>query len=196
MLTGLILAAGAGRRYGQPKVLVRDPGGVPLVHHAIHALVLGGCDHLVVVLGAAAAEARTLVARCAVNGSIVESVIAEDWDTGQSASLRAGLAAAAGTAAQAAVVTLVDLPDVSAAVVQRMTARIGPDSLARAVYDGNAGHPVVLGRAHWGAIRSSSVGDAGARGYLATHQVLSVECGDLATGMDIDRPEDFPSSRR
>jgi hypothetical protein len=31
-------------------------------------------------------------------------------------------------------------------------------------------------------------GDAGARGYLATHDTLLVECGDLATGTDVDRP--------
>ena len=47
-------------------------------------------------------------------------------------------------------VTLVDLPDVTAPVVRRLLERpVTEDVLARATYDGKPGHPVVLGRAHW-----------------------------------------------
>lgn len=192
MHAGLVLAAGAGRRYGRPKVLVRGPDGIPLVRRAIDSLVQGGCDRVVVVLGAAAAQGRVVVTQSGTDDGLVETVFAADWQTGQAASLRAGLAAIAETAAVAAVVTLVDLPDVSGEVVQRMTAGVGPSSLARATYAGKVGHPVVLGRAHWSEICSSAVGDVGARRYLAAHQVLEVECGDLATGLDVDLATDFP----
>ena len=49
------------------------------------------------------------------------------------------------------------------------------------------GHPVVLGRDHWEGVAASAVGDRGARDYLAAHAVDLVECGDLATGADVDR---------
>jgi CTP:molybdopterin cytidylyltransferase MocA len=104
-----------------------------------------------------------------------------------SASLRAGLESAAEGSAEAVVITLVDLPDVNAEVVRRvLAAGSDPDALARATYDARPGHPVVIGRAHWPGVFESLVGDAGARTYLASHPVQLVECGDLATGRDVD----------
>ena len=57
----------------------------------------------------------------------------------------------------------------------------------RAAYDGVPGHPVLIGRDHWDGVVASAVGDRGARDYLAAHGVALVECGDLATGVDVDR---------
>jgi len=45
---------------------------------------------------------------------------------------------------------------------------------------------VVLGRSHWQAIAANAHGDAGARDYLSTNDAALVECGDLATGADVD----------
>ena len=116
-------------------------------------------------------------------------VVAEDWSEGMGASLRAGLRALAGSDAVAAVVMLVDLPDVTAEVVRHVAARVtGPGQLARASYAGRPGHPVVIGRDHWVAAADSVAGDQGARDYLASHGVVDVECGDLATGRDRDSP--------
>jgi CTP:molybdopterin cytidylyltransferase MocA len=64
------------------------------------------------------------------------------------ASLRVGLAAVRATHAEAAVVHLVDLPDVGSGVVRRLVCLATPDALARAVYRGQPGHPVLLGRTH------------------------------------------------
>ena len=116
-------------------------------------------------------------------------VIAEDWSEGMGASLRAGLRALAGSDAVAAVVMLVDLPDVTAEVVRYVAARVtSPDQLARASYAGRPGHPVVIGRDHWVDAADSVAGDQGARDYLGSHGVVDVECGDLATGRDLDSP--------
>jgi CTP:molybdopterin cytidylyltransferase MocA len=59
-------------------------------------------------------------------------------------------------------------------------------SLARATYDGRPGHPVLIGKDHLGPLRGTLHGDVGARAYLDAHDVLAVECGDLATGADVD----------
>jgi CTP:molybdopterin cytidylyltransferase MocA len=181
---GLLLAAGAGTRMGMPKALVRGEDGEPWLVRGVRTLADGGCAQVTVVLGAGAEEALPLL-----DGTGATAVVAGDWAEGMSASLRAGLTAATGTDADAVVVTLVDLPDVSAAVVRRLLAgKVDSRTLRRASYDGVAGHPVVIGREHWAAVAGTAVGDRGARGYLAGHDVEIVACGDLATGRDVDGP--------
>ena len=185
---GLLLAAGAGSRMGTPKALVTDPGGVPWLTRGVEVLLDGGCDAATVVLGAAVDEALALLP-----AGPVATVVAGDWSDGMSASLRAGLASVAEGSADTVVVTLVDLPDVGPDVVRRVVGTgAGPDALARATYDRRPGHPVVIGRKHWAGVIESLVGDSGARGYLASHDVVLVECGDLATGRDVDAPPETP----
>ena len=167
---------------GRPKALVHDADGTSWAEHAVEVLLDGGCDGVTVVLGAAADEAVRLL-----DGLGVDVVVAHDWAAGMSASLRSGLAALRGSAAEVAVVSLVDLPDLTAAVVRRvLSEREGDEALARASYHGRPGHPVVLGRAHWDAVVAGASGDEGARDYLARHGAALVECGDLATGLDVD----------
>ena len=182
-VVGLLLAAGAGSRMGRPKALVRDAAGEPWLVRGVRALHDGGCDSVSVVLGAAADEAVLLL-----EGTGAAVVLAEDWADGMAASLRAGLSSLAGTDAEAAVVSLVDLPDVGADVVRRVVGGgAGRDALARASYDATPGHPVVIGRDHWAGVLDTATGDRGARDYLAARDVQLVECGDLATGHDVDR---------
>jgi CTP:molybdopterin cytidylyltransferase MocA len=194
---GLLLAAGAGSRMGMPKALVTDEGG-PWLPRGVRTLLDGGCDAVTVVLGAAADEARPLLSARAPDlshgdtpkdgsgGQVPEVavVVAEDWAEGMSASLRAGLGALDGTAAEVAVVHLVDLPDVGPDVIRRVVA--SGAALARASYGGVPGHPVLLARPHWAAVAAGARGDQGAREYLRAHGTLLVECGDLATGADVD----------
>lgn len=158
---------------GRPKALVDG-----WLDHAIGTLT--DCDRVVVVLGAGADEAGRLI------GSEVETVLAEDWETGMAASLRAGLRALADETR--CLLTLVDLPDVGREVVRRVLEQPdAKDVLARASYDRVPGHPVLLGRDHWAGAMGSATGDRGARDYLRAHPPTLVECGDLATGRDVDR---------
>jgi CTP:molybdopterin cytidylyltransferase MocA len=183
---GLLLAAGAGRRMGRPKALLRDMQGVPFLSRAVGELLEGGCADVTVVLGAGVDQARALLDAVAA-----EVVVADDWQEGMGASLRAGLAALR-PGSSAALVSLVDLPDVTAAVVARLLAEpVTSRSLARAAYDGVPGHPVLLGRDHWQGVAQGASGDKGARDYLAPRQVRLVECGDLASGRDVDTPSDL-----
>ena len=168
---------------GRPKALVVGDDGTPWLHASLQRLQDGGCRSVTVVLGAAAAEATTLL-----DGSDAQVVVAADWAEGMSASLRTGLASL-DPAADAALVTLVDLPDVTADVIGRVVAAAtGPDVLARAAYDGTPGHPVLIGRHHWAGVIATASGDQGARDYLKPREVVLVECGDLATGQDVDTP--------
>jgi CTP:molybdopterin cytidylyltransferase MocA len=166
---------------GTPKALVSDDEG-PWLLRAIATLRSGGCDAVTVVLGAQADQAAQLLV-----GEDVEIVVADDWDKGMGVSLRTGLRHATGSPADGVLVSLVDLPDLVPEVVGRVLAAAeGPAALARATYNGRPGHPVLIGRDHWPGVIDTAVGDHGARVYLSAHDVTLVECGDLATGRDVD----------
>ncbi len=177
---GLILAAGAGTRYGSPKALARMPDGTPWVQRTIAALDDADCDPILVTLGAAREMAEALVPDRAT------VVPVDDWEQGLSASLWAGLAAATATSATAVLVVPVDTPGMPASVVRRILEAVTPSTLARATYDGRPGHPVLIGRDHWAAVAASASGDTGAGPYLRSHNATLIECGDLSDGLDID----------
>jgi CTP:molybdopterin cytidylyltransferase MocA len=173
---------------GGAKALLRDADGRSFVERGAAVLAQAGCSPVVVVVGA---EREAVAPLAAAADQLVE---AADWEKGQSASLRAGLAAAASTGADAACLLLVDLPDVGPDVVERVLAAVavdGPAALGRAAYRGAPGHPVVIGRDHWAGVLEVADGDRGARDYLAVHDHVVVECGDLATGRDVDTAADL-----
>jgi CTP:molybdopterin cytidylyltransferase MocA len=185
LTAGLLLAAGGGRRYGMPKALV-DRDGRLLVEHALATLRDAGCDPIVVVLGAADETVRE---RADLTGAIV--VTNPDWAQGMGSSLRAGLKALTGTPVQAAAVLLVDTPGITAEAVRRVRTEAEPDALVVATYQGERGHPVLLGRDHWAGVAELANGDVGARPYLRKHrdQVRTVACEDIADGTDLDLPK-------
>lgn len=175
-VVGVVLAAGAGRRYGMPKVLVGDWLDV-----AVRALREGGCGDVVLVLGAAEVPAPRGVT----------AVVAPDWAEGLSASVRTGLAHADRLSADYAVLHVIDTPDVGGAVVSRVIQRAlaSGSGLARAYFDERPGHPVVIARRHWPAVRAGMSGDTGAGAYLNGRTgIEKVDCTDLASGRDIDEP--------
>ncbi len=184
-VAGLVLAAGAGRRYGRPKALVRLDDGRLLVERAVGTARDAGCRPVVAVLGADAARVRA-------HADLGDAVPLEnpDWPTGMGSSLRAGLAALAETAVVAAVVLLVDMPGITAEAVRRLVVHAGPETLAVAGYGARRGHPVLLGRDHWPGVAASATGDVGARDYLRRHaaQVRVVRCDDVADDTDLDVP--------
>ncbi|MEV0670695.1 NTP transferase domain-containing protein [Mycobacterium sp. NPDC050441] len=173
-VAGVLLAAGAGSRFGMPKVLAEE--GVWL-RRAVAALADGGCDEVIVVLGAAVVDVP----------APARAVVAARWADGMSASVREGLAAVGD--AEWVILHAVDTPDIGADVVGRVlhAARGAGSGLARARYDGRPGHPVVVARRHLVALSGALDGDQGARAFLGGRDdVVAVECGDLATGLDID----------
>jgi molybdenum cofactor cytidylyltransferase/nicotine blue oxidoreductase len=182
-VAGLVLAAGAGRRYGMPKALVEYDGSL-LVERAVRT-ARAVCDPVLVVLGARAADVRQ---RADLTGATV--LANADWASGMASSLRTGLDGLRGWPApiDAALVLLVDMPGMTPAALERMAAQAGPGALAMATYDGVRGHPVLLGREHWAGVAESATGDEGARRYLAAHDVAEVDCTGLADPTDLDVP--------
>ena len=176
---GLVLAAGEGSRFGPEPKQLAELDGRPLLEHAVAAIsAVAALERVVVVLGARADEIRARVAF-----GRAETVVCEDWASGQSASLRCGAAALGG--AGTVIVTLGDMPGITPQLIARF---IGEPPRTRASYDGRPGHPVVLGPLELAALQSLS-GDVGARSLLAGGRLI--ECGSLGSGADVDTIEDL-----
>jgi nicotine blue oxidoreductase len=184
-VAGLVLAAGGGRRYGGPKALVRRDDRL-LVERAVDTVRQGGCAPIVVVLGA---EAATVRAQADLGDAIL--VDNPGWKSGMGSSLKVGLEAVGATDAEAVLVLLVDTPGITAEAVRRVAEKHGPDMLVAATYEGRRGHPVLLGRDHWGGVASLATADIGARAYLMARasSVVTIACEDIADDTDIDVPE-------
>jgi nicotine blue oxidoreductase len=191
VIAGVVLAAGGATRFGGAKQLA-DLDGRPLLEHAIRSIEsVPAIERVVVVLGARADEVRA-----GVDFGTTEVVVCEDWESGQSASLQTGIAAIAGDA-DAAVITLGDMPRVTPQVIARfaeLAGEHGGQARARALYDGVPGHPVVLGSDHFAAVAAIE-GDIGARELLRSIGVQTIECSHLSSAVDIDTPEDLDALR-
>ena len=185
---GLVLAAGAGRRLGGPKVLV-ELGGQPLLGRAVATLTSGGCAPVLAVVPP----------DLPVPPVPAELIPNPDWRTGMGSSLRAGLAAlAADPRPRAAVVLLVDTPFVGAGAVRRLVAaHDGGAAVAIATYGGRRGHPVLVAREHWAEVARLARGDVGARAFLlnAPERVVEVACDGTGDPRDIDTQEDLRRAR-
>ncbi|PPF52872.1 molybdopterin-guanine dinucleotide biosynthesis protein MobA [Clavibacter michiganensis] len=188
-IAGVVLAAGAGTRFGGPKALATHPDGTPWLATAIRALADAGCSPVLVVIGARADEAAAVIGTLPETASAVV-VRADDWADGMSVSLRAALRAADALDPPpvALAVVPVDVPDLDAFTVRRVldAAPVDPSTLRQAVFLGLPGHPALIGRDHWAPLAAAVRGDAGARRYLASHDAQLVEAADLSTGADVD----------
>jgi molybdenum cofactor cytidylyltransferase len=191
LIGGVVLAAGGASRFGSPKQLA-ELDGVPLLQHAIDAmLAVPAIDPVVVVLGA---EAERVAA--AVDLGDARSVVCEAWAEGMAASLRCGVEAVGDC--DWVILTLGDQPRVTPQVIaavmdQADSAPIGTAAV-RATYGGASGHPVALGRAilpHVAALH----GDVGARELLGHATVRTFEAGRLCDPTDVDTPQELEALR-
>jgi len=179
---GLILAAGAGTRFGEQTKQLADLRGRPLLQHAVDAMN-AALGRVVVVLGHDADAIRA-----AVDFGRAEVVLCEDWAQGQGFSLRTGVAALADAGVVA--ITLGDQPFITPQVIAAAIDQLQGHDAVRAVYGGRPGHPVVLGRRVLDAVPELA-GDAGARELLARFRVREWEAGHLASATDIDTQEEL-----
>jgi nicotine blue oxidoreductase len=183
-VVSVVLAAGAGERFGGLKQLTPFRGK-PLLAHAVDATLAGPTDATVVVLGSRAAEVEegldlggVTVVRCA------------DWARGSGASLRAGLTVLPDDAT-AAMVTLGDEPVVPAAAASRLLRARAPGTNAlRATYRGRPGHPVLIERPLFAPL-IEALPDGRPGELLREVGILTVDCTDLGDPVDIDTPADL-----
>jgi len=200
-LAGLLLAAGASRRLGQPKALLRLPSGVPIVADMAERLLAGGCDDVLVVLGAHAQAVQEALAPVqAANPIRLHTLTHDSWSDGMGSSLAAGIRALRERVANgrppyaAALLATCDMPAVTAAHVaalhrqwrldtrQRVASRWQDDTGADII-----GVPAILPPDDWPTLANLR-GDQGARGLLRAPGTRSVELPGGA--LDLDTPAD------
>ena len=187
MISGIVLAAGAGRRFGAAPQVVPYRGR-PLAQHAIDALAAAGIDEIVVVTGHDADRVEAALA-LPPQGRFVRN---PDHATGQSTSLAAGLHDLADDS-EGAVVLLADQPGVTDAEVRALieTFERTRSRVVRIAYADGPG-PALLSRevfAEAGHLR----GDVGARELMASHPDWVDEVRiPFRAPPDVDRPADLP----
>lgn len=180
-VAAIVLAAGASRRLGELKQLVRLQNET-LVERAVRVCREAGCNPVVVVLGASADRVREA---CSFNDALV--VVNEGWSEGMGGSVRAGVNAL-GPGVNGCVVTACDMPAVSPEHLRKlMTA----DEITASFYAGRRGVPAYFPQSMFERLMELR-GDAGAREMLKNAPAV-----DLAGGeMDVDTIEDLAAARK
>ena len=186
-VSAIVLAAGAGSRFGGGKLLAPF-GGQTLIEATLSGLREAPVDEIIVVLGKHSEELRNLCEPYGVR--LVENPC---WEEGMSTSVRAGLEATE-PEAQAAVFLLADQPLVGSEAVTRLVdAYEERAEVAVATYEGAPRNPVLLKREVWPMLDRELSGDEGARRFIRRHPelVTEVPCDDVADPADVDTVEDL-----
>jgi molybdenum cofactor cytidylyltransferase len=187
MTRAIVLAAGASIRMGRPKALL-EVGGRTFIRAILDVLREAGLHDAAVVVRPTHDE---VIAEVMASG-FGRAVVNPRADEGQLSSLLTGLDAIDESDVDAALVTLVDVPLVSASAIRRLLARTAVSSapILRAVHQGAHGHPVVFKREIFAALRAADPAE-GAKALVRTAVVEDVETGDPGVLEDVDTPEDY-----
>ena len=192
MISGIVLAAGASSRMGQAKAaLPFGQTGETVLSRIVSTLLRGGVPRVVVVSGAHIDAVRRAMPSHERRARVIEHPA---WEQGQLSSLLAGLHAIDDSQLEAAIVTPVDVPLVSAATVAAVIAawRKTRAPIVRPVDGSRHGHPVIFDRSVFDDLRSADP-NVGAKAVFALHRdrVLNVQVDDPGAFEDIDTPEDY-----
>lgn len=186
----LILAAGAGRRFGGGKLLA-DLGGVPVIRRTTEAVLAAGFDTVLVATG----DQHRAIAT-ALEGLSCRIVPTPGWEEGMAASIRTGSVALA-ACRKGVFVFLGDMPLVPAALCGRL-AELAETAgyAARPVVDGRPGHPVCFVREAVADLARLEGDQGAAHGLKRRRDVAYLETDDIGAILDIDSPEDLLTAER
>lgn len=189
-VVGVLLAAGAGRRFGGSKLLAPLSTGEPIGLRSARVLVAAGIETLAVTRPDDLALAEVMLG---AGVGVVENAAPEQ---GMGLSIATGVAAAED--ADAWVIALADMPWIQPRTVRRVVAALkaGAPLCAPTSLDGRRGHPVGFARRYREALLGLA-GDAGARHIIAAaaDRLLCIPTDDAGILLDIDLPEDLDPVR-
>lgn len=190
-VAGIILAAGASTRFGQPKQLL-DWDGVPLLTHVADEALAAGLAPVIVVLGSQAEAVRE-----ALGERLVHAVMNWRWSEGLSTSVQVGLIALP-PQTEAAILMQCDQPLLTADLLRTLVTRFEETGAAivHPTHAGRRGTPTLFARRLFPELAAVS-GDQGGRALIACHvgEVATVEVADPDVLADVDTPVDFERLR-
>jgi CTP:molybdopterin cytidylyltransferase MocA len=197
VLHGIVLAAGDSSRMGSPKALLPAPDGQPFVVRIVRTLAEAGVTDLVIVTGrhhddvvrALGAATLPVVPQIARN---------PDPSRGPLSSIWAGMDAVVDGGSGGILMTLVDVPMVSASTVASVVAawRRTRAPIVRPAIGDRHGHPVIFDRVLFAALRAAPI-EAGAKSVVRAHarDILNVQVDDEGCLVDVDTPEEYRDLR-
>jgi molybdenum cofactor cytidylyltransferase len=186
-IAAVVLAAGRSTRMGAVNKMIAEIGGKPLVRIAAEQALASRASPVIVVTGHQREQVEAALA-----GLPVRFVHNQDYAAGLGTSLKAGIAAVAEDA-DGAIICLGDMPQVDAALIDRLIAAFDPERGALIVVpsiDGRRGNPVVWSRRFFHELMQIQ-GDIGARHLISTYAeaVAEVPVAGEAALTDVDTPE-------
>lgn len=199
MIPAVVLAAGLSTRMGRPKALLPvsgSPSGDPasgdtFVTRIVRSLHEAGVAPIIVVLGY---EAPAIERRLRLSGLGARVVVNPDYESGQLSSFLTGLRAAAGPDVEALIVTLVDVPLVSASTIRAVLARYRErrPKVVRPVNGPAHGHPVLIDRTLFPLLEQADPAQ-GIKPIIRAHVSADgdVEVQDPNSFLDVDTPEEY-----
>lgn len=183
-VAGVVLAAGAGRRFtssgGEGHKLLAEIDGRPVIGHVLDAVRSAGFDEVILVQGAVDLSGFAIGVTVLPNAR---------WADGIATSLQVAVAHAIEAGHAAMVVGLADQPGVPAEAWRAVTAAPAAPPIAVAVYDGHRGNPVRLAAEAWPLLPTT--GDEGARTLMRGRPDLVREVPCSGQARDVDTLEDL-----
>ncbi len=196
MITGVVLAAGRGERFGSDKLL-GDLGGRPLVWHAVNNAVASSLDDVVVVVGDPGCSVESAIQAAFGTCRRVSVVHNPGAERGHLTSVKAGLRALPDSA-RAAVIILGDMPLVGAAIIDRLLdAHRRTGGFVVPLCGKTWRHPRVIPAAHFGDFLALD-DDAGGGVVFERFrdEVLALAVGETWNYLDVDTADDLVRAGR
>ena len=191
MIPAIVLAAGKSSRMGRPKATLPLDGADTFLTRIVRTFTSAAVEDVIVVVGH---EANAIVASFADVDLVARFVENRDYEQGQLSSLLAGLRVVDRPGVVAVLVTLVDVPLVSAATVRAVVDRYRETRapIVRPVRGSEHGHPVLIDRSLFDALRKADP-SAGAKSIIRANvsPAGDVEVSDAGAFADADTPEDY-----
>jgi len=187
MISAIVLAAGASRRMGEFKQLLRFQDK-SFVEHCVDNLLASRVDEVIIVTGH-----RDLEVRRAVGDRPVRFAHNADYQSGMTSSIKCGVRVlSAGT--RACILALVDQPQIGADLINLLIDiyEKAPALIVMPSYEGRNGHPILIDSSLNEEILTMDP-EQGLRQVVRAHlgQVSRVEVSSRAVLEDCDFPEDY-----
>lgn len=191
VIPAVVLAAGLSARMGRLKAALPVDDRDTFLTRIVRTFHAAGVERVIVVLGHQASRVQRLLEDAGLRPDVVVNPV---YEQGQLSSLLAGLAAAEAMGAEAMLLMLVDAPMVSPDTVRAVVARFRQTHapVVRPVRGPEHGHPVLIGRSLFGALREADPAYGAkpiVRGYVSEAGDVAVE--DPGAFMDIDTPDAY-----
>ena len=191
VIPAIVLAAGKSTRMGRAKANLPVDAADTFLSRIVRTFREAGVDDVVIVVGH---EREAIVEAFEQTGLVARFVANPDYESGQLSSLLAGLRVVDRPGVVAALVTLVDVPLVTAATVRTVVNRYRDTHalIVRPVHGEHHGHPVLIDRSLFEAIRHADPA-LGAKPIVRAHVSAAgdVEVEDDGAFQDIDTAEEY-----